>query len=368
MNLAFFALTSIVAWSPVPGKPADDQAYFAIFAETKVMRMAGMPVVKMPKLPAGVKLPAGITIPGMPSKLLNVRLWSPSIAPEDATANLMPPDGLKLGNSLPLDLYRPKPSSGGQATGDPGSGLSTVPDFTIKVYWGSSETVKDGQPKVFKLSDLAPEQWAEMSKRSSQMNPMTQESYYYKPNWTTGYWPPAKQKGTVDDEASLLGTYNLESSYTGKVSMDVTAGVDFLSPIDVTSPDISKKVDLSGSISFGWAPISGSLGEVASIFAMEGKNTLILWSSSENYAANLMADNGFLEMAEVRQRVSDHSFIGPDTNRVSIPAGIFKEADFVMLNMIAYGPGAATEKTQPVARLQTKSTLNLMLGGKKMKQ
>ncbi len=39
----------------------------------------------------------------------------------------------------------------------------------------------------------------------------------------------------------------------------------------------------------------------------------------------------------------------------------------VMMNMVAYGPGAATDKTQPMARLQTKSTLNLILGGKKIK-
>ncbi len=364
MNLAWIALSLITA----PAKPADDQAYFAIFAETKVMRIAGMPAIQMPKLPPGVKLPPGISIPGMPSKLLNVRLWSPSIAPDSATATLAPPSGLKLGSSLPLDLFRPTPSSGGNgAGGGSSSGAGTIPDLTIKVYWGSSDTVKEGQPRVFKLADLSPEQLAEMSKRSAQMGPNVKESYFYKPNWTTGYWPAAKQKGSVEDDASLLGKYNLESSYAGKVSMEVPTGVDFLSPIEVTSPDISQKVDLSGSLAFGWSPISSALGEVASIFAMEGKNTMILWSSSENYTANLLADNSFLEMGEVRKRVDDHSFMGPDTNRVSIPAGIFKDADFVMLNMIAYGPGTATDGTNPLARLQTKSTLNLMLGGKKTK-
>jgi hypothetical protein len=366
INFALLALASIAAAASL--QPVDDQAYFALFAETKVTRIAGMPVRKMPKLPPGIKLPAAIAIPGMPTRLFNVRLWSPSIAPDSATASLTPPGALKLGNSLPLELYRPTAVTPGSGSGATGSGGGTPSDITIKVYWGSSETVKEGQPKVFKLSDLAPEQLAEMSKRSSQMNPNASESYFYKPNWTTAYWPPARQQSSIDDDASLVGSYSLDSSYTGKVAMDVPAGIDFLAAIDVTSPDLSQKVDMDKSISFGWSPIAGALGELASIFAMEGQNTMILWSSSENYTANVLGDNSYLQMSEVRQRVEDHSFLGPDTSRVSIPAGIFKDADVVMLNMVAYGPGAATDKTQPLARLQTKSTLSLLLGGKKMKR
>jgi hypothetical protein len=38
-----------------------------------------------------------------------------------------------------------------------------------------------------------------------------------------------------------------------------------------------------------------------------------------------------------------------------------------LLGMFAWGPGAARDAVQPLPRAQTKTTLNIMLGGKGMK-
>lgn len=87
-----------------------DQAFFAILAETKMGRMAGMPVIDLSGLPPGVKLPPeAMAMAGKPARVLNIRLWSPSIAPKDATASVAPPAGLKQGAKLNLELYRPEP-------------------------------------------------------------------------------------------------------------------------------------------------------------------------------------------------------------------------------------------------------------------
>ncbi len=123
--------------------------------------------------------------------------------------------------------------------------------------------MKDGQPKIFKISDLTPDQMAEMSKRSQQMNMNAPQNYFYKANWTTGYWPGSGQDGKIDDAASLVGTYNLDSSYTGKVSMDVPSGVDFLPAIEINSPDLSQKPDLGNAVDLAWNSLGGSLGQVA---------------------------------------------------------------------------------------------------------
>jgi hypothetical protein len=367
-------LSCVLLASPsLPPTPKlDDQSYLAILAETHEMRMAGAKQIKMPKLPPGFKLPAGVSLPGQPSRSLSVRLWSPSIAPDSATASLAIPSGLQLGDKLDLDLYRPTPEENTGGGGGGGSrGSSTPPDFTIKFYWGSSPTVQAGQPKVIKLADLAPEQMMEMSKRQRESTPMQRGgaggSFFYKPNWTTGHWPGSTGGSEITENASLTGSYKLTTNYTGSVAIDVPAGVDFLAPIDMTSPDLSQKVPMDQAMNFQWSAIPNALGSNASIIGMVGQNTMIIWSSSESFNNNLMADTNYLQMDEVRQRVADHLFMGPSTTSVTVPAGIFGDADFASMTMIAYGPGTALDKTQPIPRVQTKSTLQIMLGGKKMK-
>ncbi|MBX3118546.1 MAG: hypothetical protein KF784_05745 [Fimbriimonadaceae bacterium] len=351
----------------VTSTSVEDQAYFAILVETKVGRMVGMPVIDMSELPPGFKLPPeAMMFAGAPARVVNMRLWSPSIAPANATASVAPPAGLKQGPKLDLELYRPEPS---QTTG--GSSREFNPDanpnFTIKIYWGSSKTVKEGQPKVIEWKGITPEQQEAMRQTASQMNVRGGGgSYFYKPNWTTGYWPTKKQAGNIDKDASLVGKYTLTTNYTGNVEIEAPSNVNFLAPIDITAPNLENKVDLKKSISFKWKSIPNVLGQYASIFSMEGQNTMVIWSSSEVFTEGLMADMGFLQMAEVRDYVGKTMFMGSDRTSVDVPAGIFQNADFVMMNMVGYGPGAALDKAQPLPRIQTKTSLMLMLGGKKM--
>ena len=52
---------------------------------------------------------------------------------------------------------------------------------------------------------------------------------------------------------------------------------------------------------------------------------------------------------------------------VPLPAGIFKDCDAVNFMMIGYGTGTALTEGQPLPRVQTKTTISIMLGGKAMK-
>lgn len=342
-----------------------EQAYFAILAETRVGRMAGAPKMDFRDLPPGIKLPKeAMMFAGIPTRVLEMRLWSPSIAPAGATASVAPPPGLKQGAKLDLELYRPQANqttAGKTRDFDPDSN----PDFTIKIYWGSSETVREGQPRVIKWTGMDPAQQAAMRERAREAE--ASGSYFYKAGWTTGYWPTGKQPGNIADDASLVGKYALTTSYTGNVEIEAPSNVTFLAPIDVTSPDLERKLDLKKSLPFEWKPIPNALGLHAMIFSMEGKNTLVLWSSSEVFAEQLMADMGFLQMAEVRDYVAKTIFMPGEATKVTVPAGIFQNADFAMMTMAGYGPGAALESAQPLPRIQTKTTLRLMLGGKKMR-
>lgn len=349
-----------------------DQAYLGIFAETKVQKMPGMPAMpEMPDLPPGIDLSS---IPGLSAlmgggaeRLLEVRLWSPGLAPADAFARITPPAGLKQGNKLVLDLYRPKP---GQTSSEVNVGgeefdPEKIEEFTIKVYWGSSETVKPGQPKIIKWGDMTAAQKGNMKEQAAKA--AASGGYFYKPNWTTGYWPTKKQPGKVGKDASLVGKYALETNYTGSCELEAPKNVDFLAPFDLTSPNLEKQIALEKAIALKWKPILNALGLHAMAFGMEGRNTLIIWSSAENFTDAMMAtDFGYLQMAEVKQFVSSKVMMPGDTTAVTIPSGIFKKCDMSMLNMVGYGPGAALAEGQPLPRIQTKTTLGMMLGGSGM--
>jgi hypothetical protein len=358
---SIFALTLIAGPAP---KPLDDQAFFAILAETKVGRMAGMEMPDFSQLPPGIKLPPeAMMFSGKPTRILNIRLWSKGIAASNAAASVAPPSGLKQGDKLDLELYRPQAGdTGGKVKDfDPDSN----PDkFTIKIYWGSSETVKEGQPKIFKWTDLGPDQQAAMKERAR--NARATASYFYKPDWTTGYWPTKKQAGQIDAAASLVGKYSLTTNYTGNVEIEAPSNVNFLDAIALSSPNLDKKVDLNKFIPLAWPQIPNALGQSAMIMGMEGKNTMIMWSSSEVYQDALMGDLGFMQMSEVKDFVAKTIFMAGDRTSVNVPAGIFANADFAMLNMAGYGPGAALETAQPLPRIQTKTSLMVMLGGKQM--
>lgn len=342
-----------------------DQAFFAILVETKVGRMAGMPAIDLGDLPPGFKLPPqAMMFSGQPTRIVNMRLWSPGIAPADAKAWVTPPAGLKQGNRLDLALYRPD----GKSTGGTTQGFD--PDanpegFTIKIYWGSSETVKEGQPKVITWADITPEQRETIKNQMREAN-AAQKSYYYKDGWTTGYWPTSAQSGVIDKSASLVGKYLLNTTYTGNVEIEAPSNVEFMEPIEMSSPNLERKIDFKKAMNFKWKAIPNALGLHASIFGMEGKNTLILWSSSEIFSELATQESGFLQMAEVREFVAKKVFMEGDRTQVDVPAGIFANTDFAMMQMAGFGPGAAIDEAQPRPRIQTRTSLMLMLGGKKM--
>jgi len=363
-----FVTLMVLLLSAASALAVGDQAYLGIFAETKVMRIAGMPPMPaMPALPPGVdlsKIPGMRNMPAMPGapqRLLDVRLWSPGIAPQNASAYVAPPAGLKQGNRLDLEIYRPQAEkvSGGPFNPD------AVPDFTVKIYWGSSPTVKPGQPKVIRWGGLTPEQKELMKKQSSRA---ARGSYFYKPDWTTGYWPTDRQPGKIADDASLVGGYALTTNYAGNVSIEAPANVEFLAPIEMSSPDLGKQVPFEEPIGFVWQQIPNALGLHAMITGMEGKTTLVIWNSSESYTDEMMgADWGYLEMARVLELVKATVMMKGDRTSVTVPAGIFKNCEGAMFMMVGYGPGAALDKGQPLPRIQTKTTMNIMLGGKGMR-
>lgn len=346
-----------------------DKAYWGVFVETQMSRNVGMPDMSemMRNMPAEVlaQMPAEVRamMAGGATKRIYTRLWSPGIAPRDARATVYPPAGAKLGEKLDLDLYRPRPATGRTDPDDEDETFQPPKGkFTIKEYWGSSPTVKPGQPRVTEVEwgTISPEQQAEI--RSAMEDA---ESLEYRPDWTTGYWPGDDDQVVVEDGAKLEGTFRLETTYTGGTTVEVPATVNFLEGIEFSSPKLSEAPDLTEAMAFEWKRIAGVLGFEAQITGMVGQDTVIIWYSSE-VEPEARGNDSFMQMAEVRALVEQRRFMPGDATEVTVPAGIFVDADMVMMNMTGYGTGAANDEGDPRARVQTKTTFNGMLGGKMM--
>lgn len=379
-----------------------NQAYLGIFAETSLTKMPGMPAMpdiemppgsgeegmpdmsqlgdmaNIPNMPDLSKLGGKSTPSGMPDmmammsfgkpqRLLNIRLWSPGIAAPDALASIVPPSGLKQGEKLDLELYRPKAEASASKpdANAPDAEKVKPVNFTIKIYWGSSEKVRAGQPKIIKMGDMPVDQKARMEQEMKKAS--TGDQYFYKPDWTTAYWPTKKQPGKIAKDASLIGNFALKTNYTGNISIDVPKNVDFMAPIEMSSPDLEKSVSLDSFIPFKWTAIPNALGLHAQITGMQGEDTLVLWYSSEK-APEMAVDWDYLEMAKVLEYVKAGTMMKGTETSMIVPEAIFKDCDMVIFRMIGYGTGTALPEGQPIPRVQTKTTLTISpLGGKMMK-
>ena len=56
----------------------------------------------------------------------------------------------------------------------------------------------------------------------------------------------------------------------------------------------------------------------------------------------------------------------PTATTVTMPEGIFSKADFAMFSIVGYGTGTALDKVQPLPRIQTKTSLMMMMGRMEM--
>lgn len=347
----------------------ENQAFVAFWAETRVSKNAGMPDMSamLQNLPpeALANLPPEVRqmMAGGATRTLNIRLWAPLIAPPNATATVTPPAGLNQGPRLDLELYRPEPREPGEVEeGEiqlPGGEI--MPGrFVIKTYWGSSPTVRPGQPdeQVIEWEAMSVEDRARLREQAEQA--MAGGEYFYKEGWTTAYWPTERQPGTIAEDDSLHGTFTVDSTYAGNVSIDVPDTVDFLAPVQLTSPDMAEGPELTEPIVFRWQPIDNVLGFFVRAMGMKGREEMIQWFCSEVKPDEIPEDE-FMQMADVRRLVQEQIMIPGNSTTVTIPAGIFEGCEFVNYEIIGYGTGTALEDAQPRPRVQTRTVMSGLL-------
>lgn len=363
---------SLLAVASAPLLAETRKADLAILAETRADIMPGMEVPEGfdPEMLKG--FPGMADIPGLsglfgPKRSLEILLSSPGKAPSDAYARVTAPASFKKGPVLNLEIEKPgKPVPWESGTDE---AENRMPDkqkeFVIKRYWGSSQTVRQGQPEVIKWSTLNQQMQGQIQAAVAKAKLFGELA---EPDNTRAYWPNKPDDYNIAKDASLAGEWKLDTNYCGTASLIAPTDVTFLAPFEFSGALKSGDIDLNSAITINWKAIPGLLASEAGAMGMEGENTLILWSSSEKKTDNWMGGGmgGFITAAEAQAGVKDGTLIAPDKTTVFIPAGIFKNCDMATLTMTGYGKGAASTGDKVNARIQTKTVATVMLGGNMM--
>ena len=259
---------------------------------------------------------------------LLLQLNSPQPLPQEPSAAHDIPPGQKMGESLPL--LSPLKEKGKEEHEKAPEERVEKPKARMLIYWGCSETVGKGQPRVVDTEKMGP---AEFGKSLTGHMPSPQ----YPPSPRSGLiyadWPNKKSSIEVPKDSSLQGSQFVHGNYLPDIKFSIDQMHDFMAPVEFTSV----KGDLSESVRFAWKDIPTAIGYFATAMGHNEKTgETIIWSSSE------LPDPGFglmdyLPSTDVRKFIKEKVVMNPDTTSCAIPKGIFKDAEGGMIQFIAYG-------------------------------
>lgn len=341
--------------------------------DVATISMAGMD--EMPDMGALGGLLGGMTGMGgvsfgatrgmMPGRWLDLAVTTQR-KPEGTEATQTIPPGQAMGNSLlllPVQVQPREPSGPGRQGVDE---VPQQPKGRILFYWGCSETVRAGQPRVLDFSKAGMEDYGKfmMGRATRDTGAKALPGH--------AIWPNDKQRQKVPTHASLTGTHTVTGDGL-PASLQFTLGErqDFLPKMGLVS---------QGSGASATRTSWQTLPTASAYFlnAMSGSDSggeteMVIWSSSEvpepgwglmDYASN----------ANVEKWLKEKVLLPANQSQCAIPAGIFAKAQGAMLRGMAYGqelnlahpPRPADKRVawEPewTAKVRIKSLTMVMLG------
>jgi hypothetical protein len=267
----------------------------------------------------------GYTQIGTAGRWMDVTLYT-SRNPSLAEALQGVPVGTKLAPTLKLQSpEKPKPAP--QTTDEEPAPLDyEPPKGKFLLYWGCSETVRPGQPKVLNLETATLAEFGKFleSRRATQRGTHAAAG--------RPVWPSKADNRALPSGASLVGPHN----FTGQgvpesFKFDIAAAQDIMPEIKL------RQTDKGGSILLEWNAIPHARAYfLGSMGAREGDGedtTIVLWTSSE------LPDSGFglfdyQTNAAVDRWLKDKVLLPPTTTKCAVPK---EAAGQGMLRAIAYG-------------------------------
>jgi hypothetical protein len=350
--------------------------------------MAGMPDMDMPAgVPGGLAgmMMGGRGAPGaaggasksyglargmnvMPPRVLDIAFYN-SLNPGAEAAQAIPA-GMRMGESLPL--LPPPPREVTRSEREPTEPPPEVqrPKGRILVYWGCSETVRAGQPRVIDLARGSPADFASAfaGRHASDRGPRVGASHVLYPN--------ERNSVMLARDSSLVGEHQVRGEGVPS-SMKFTLGEaqDVMPAIQLQS-----KGTLQDSVALNWQPVRNARAFYLHAMSSSGED-MVMWSSAETPDTG-MGLFDYLPNGTIEQWTKQRVLLGADTTSCAVPKGIFAPAAggtggreaTPMLRMIAYGgesnfaypprpsdPKAVWEPEWAV-RVRTKAQTMAMLG------
>lgn len=198
------------------------------------------------------------------------------------------------------------------------------PKGRMLLYWGCGNEIRPGQPKVLDMATATPADFGRFFVGRS----ATQRGAHSAAGRPV--WPNPDDGRMIPAGASLQG----EHVFSGKGIPDrfrfqIPAAQDLMPPLALEQTDKNGATDLS------WNAISTARAYFVSAMGSNGKEDMVMWSSSE------LADTGFGLMdyqtnPAVDRWLKEKVLLTPATTACTVPKGIFGEHGG-MLRVIAYG-------------------------------
>jgi len=240
------------------------------------------------------------------------------------------------------------------------------PKGRLLFYWGCSDKVRAGQPRVLDFSKTGVEDYGKfMMGRAVRDTGAKAEPGH-------SIWPNEKHRQSVPAKASLVGQHALSGEgLPDSLKFAIDNMQDFMPKLALNSEGggaAATRLNWPGlptARAYFLTAMSGSENA--------GENEMVIWSSSEvpepgwglmDYASN----------ANVDKWLKEKVLLPTTQTQCAIPAGIFAKAQGAMLRGIAYGqelnlahPPRPTDKRTPwepewAARIRVKSVSMLPLG------
>ncbi len=300
----------------------------------------------------------------VPGKWLDLALYTRQKPAGTNGTHAIPP-GQNMGASLPLEPV-PRPQPGGTSSPDsrPEDVERQKPKGRLLLYWGCSETVRPGQPRVLDMATAGPMDFAKFFVgRYAPERGATSEP-------GRAVWPNERDRQRVPRNASLQGEHAISGEgVPPSLRFAIGEQQDFMERLNLAAPG-----DPKGPVLASWNAVPTARAYFLSSVGGSGDD-MVLWSSSELPEAGLGLMD-YLSNAQVDQWVKDKVLLPATTQKCAIPAGIYGQAGGAMLRGIAYGnelnlvypPRPTDPKLLPAwnpewsLRVRVKSTTMSMLG------
>ena len=276
------------------------------------------------------------------------------------------PAGTGLAPSLPLLPVKTEPRGPG-APGTPGEpGEFEQPKGRILFYWGCSETVRPGQPRVLDFSKGPSAEWGNFM----QGRAPRERGALARPGHSI--WPNEKDRRSLGRDASLAGEHALSGEgVPADLRFTLAAAQDFMAPIA-----LQQAGTLADVLRLSWQAVPNARAYFLNAMSgseQGGVSEVVFWSSAEvpDFGMGLM---DYASPANIEQWLREKVLLAPSATQCAIPQGIFAKGQGGMLRMIAYGPELnlahpprPTDVKIPwepewAVRVRTKSTAMAMLG------